>query len=307
LRGSANQNFLFGLSYSGGGYDFKATSLEEVTDWIVAFEKAIVSKMDIQNATPLRSSAPVAFSSSSSSSSQPIPNANLDKYRALVECLTSPAAAETRRAIISVVTKKEEKAVADQMVHVFEITKGTHDFLQSLIVDSISKSARYGTLFRGNDFVEKALTSYCSIVGKDYLRRALKPLFMSVCNSSCDYEIDPSKINPGTDLQANIANLLSMVQMVFAKIASSKFTNVPFPIRRLCRDLAAATKVKYQDGIYSVVGGLFFLRFVCPALTLPNEHGVWDEPLEANAKRALLLVTKTLMNLSNGVEFGKVC
>ena len=54
-----------------------------------------------------------------------------------------------------------------------------------------------------------------------------------------------------------------------------------------------------------MVGGLFFLRFVCPALTVPTEMGVWEGDLTVEAKRALLLITKILMNLSNGVRFGK--
>ena len=58
-----------------------------------------------------------------------------------------------------------------------------------------------------------------------------------------DYEIDPSKAQQGADMSANTANLLSIVEMFLAKITRSKFTNVPYPLRTLCRDLAEATSL----------------------------------------------------------------
>eukprot|EP00008_Paramoeba_atlantica_P002354 CAMPEP_0201502736 /NCGR_PEP_ID=MMETSP0151_2-20130828/84294_1 /ASSEMBLY_ACC=CAM_ASM_000257 /TAXON_ID=200890 /ORGANISM="Paramoeba atlantica, Strain 621/1 / CCAP 1560/9" /LENGTH=257 /DNA_ID=CAMNT_0047896357 /DNA_START=1874 /DNA_END=2647 /DNA_ORIENTATION=+ len=149
------------------------------------------------------------------------------------------------------------------------------------------------------------MTCYCYLVGIDYLKRSLKPLLLSVMNSECGYEIDPAKIPPKETVEDNTVNLLSVSQMFMAKITRSKFTNVPYPVRLLCRQIGSATKERFPHGLYAMVGGLFFLRFVCPALTVPQESGIWDGELSVNAKRALLLITKTLMNLSNGVSFGK--
>jgi len=49
----------------------------------------------------------------------------------------------------------------------------------------------------------------------------------------------------------------------------------------------------------------FFLRFLCPAIVSPEGFGILiDTPLEPDARRALILVSKLLQNLSNGKDIG---
>ena len=79
---------------------------------------------------------------------------------------------------------------------------------------------------------------------------------------------------------------------------------------------------------HHIIGGLFFLRFLCPSLLSPADCGFWEGPIPPagllslppqyfpfllslclsypffSGKRALLLISKTLMNLSNGVSVG---
>jgi len=54
-------------------------------------------------------------------------------------------------------------------------------------------------------------------------------------------------------------------------------------------------------------GGFLFLRFFCPALVQPLQHGLGNviAGLEDPAvRRVLVLVTKVLQNLANKVQFG---
>ena len=53
------------------------------------------------------------------------------------------------------------------------------------------------------------------------------------------------------------------------------------------------------------MGGLFFLRFICPALLQPHLHGVTDEAPSEPTSRTLTLLGKTLINLANLCEFGR--
>lgn len=65
------------------------------------------------------------------------------------------------------------------------------------------------------------------------------------------------------------------------------------------------------------VGALFFLRFLSPALLYPERFGfgppsccriicshALTEPPSPAARRGLVLISKLLQNVANGVEFG---
>mmetsp|Transcript_37048 Transcript_37048/g.58292 ORF Transcript_37048/g.58292 Transcript_37048/m.58292 type:complete len:810 (-) Transcript_37048:107-2536(-) len=307
LRGSATETKTFGLIWSGekgpdsgGSFDLQAKQIGEVVEWMAVLESAFVEDEE----GSFCSLTSISVGSAKKKEKKEVVK-ELGKYEGMVELLTRDENELLRRAVEESVSKKDEKRLAGEMVHVYEMKGKTIEYLEELIGTSIESCVRPNTLFRGNGVTEKALTSYCYLVGSDYLKKALKPLFLSVLNSSCSYEVDPAKIQKKEDLQGNIVNLLSVSEMFMAKITLSKFTNVPYSIRVVCRKLAVATNTKFPDGLYSILGGLFFLRFVCPALTLPTEMGIWPSELPQNAKRALLLISKILMALSNGVRFGK--
>jgi hypothetical protein len=44
------------------------------------------------------------------------------------------------------------------------------------------------------------------------------------------------------------------------------------------------------------------LRFICPALLNPVQMGIYDKPLNEEAVRVLILVSKVVQNLANGIE-----
>jgi hypothetical protein len=59
--------------------------------------------------------------------------------------------------------------------------------------------------------------------------------------------------------------------------------------------------------VWPLVGGFLLLRYVNPALSTPEVYGLLPDGKlpSAKARRNLVLITKILQNLSNGVEFGK--
>jgi neurofibromin 1 len=60
---------------------------------------------------------------------------------------------------------------------------------------------------------------------------------------------------------------------------------------------------RFPDATYSAVGSFIFLRFFCPAIVSPDTVDL-DVPSDAQVRRALLLVTKVIQNIVNGVGFG---
>jgi hypothetical protein len=51
--------------------------------------------------------------------------------------------------------------------------------------------------------------------------------------------------------------------------------------------------------------GIFFLRFVCPALIAPQQFGLRDTPPPGAEQRTLLLLAKVIQMLANDAEFGR--
>lgn len=54
----------------------------------------------------------------------------------------------------------------------------------------------------------------------------------------------------------------------------------------------------------AAVSGFIFLRFICPAIVTPEKHGLLNKPVTSKQRRTLILVSKVLQNLANGVRFG---
>jgi len=64
------------------------------------------------------------------------------------------------------------------------------------------------------------------------------------------------------------------------------------------------TEKKFETGGEKAVGSLMFLRFLSPALVAPHQYGLASHPPSPPMQRKLVLVTKVLQNLANGVQFG---
>lgn len=63
--------------------------------------------------------------------------------------------------------------------------------------------------------------------------------------------------------------------------------------------------LKYPEVNMQIIGGFFFLRFFCPVLIDPTGNKIISEQLSATARRTIVIATKIIQNISNGLEFGK--
>lgn len=78
---------------------------------------------------------------------------------------------------------------------------------------------------------------------------------------------------------------------------------------------------KFPDSEHLVLSGFFFLRFLSPAIVSPYAYGIVDgthtfkhertvlnldaDELPPACARGLVLVSKVIQNLANGIEFGE--
>eukprot|EP01106_Pelomyxa_sp_JSP_P019172 TRINITY_DN9427_c0_g1_i1.p1 TRINITY_DN9427_c0_g1~~TRINITY_DN9427_c0_g1_i1.p1 ORF type:complete len:136 (-),score=28.89 TRINITY_DN9427_c0_g1_i1:49-456(-) len=72
----------------------------------------------------------------------------------------------------------------------------------------------------------------------------------------------------------------------------------------ICNHIKSQVEMKFPDKGNVGVGSFLFLRFYNTAISVPESFGFLQQPLPRDVQRRLLLVTKVLQQLVNGVQFG---
>jgi hypothetical protein len=197
-------------------------------------------------------------------------------------------------------------------------------FVKSVVWQEIQASDSVATLFRANSMATKALDVYMKHVGGDYLRNTLEDVLKCVILFKKPFELDPTRMvteksekvegrkrreaseiidNPET----NAANLIEMNAVVTERIFKSA-QQIPWQLKQLFQMIQTTVKEKFPDNEnvkYTAVSGFIFLRFFAPAVLGPSLFGLKVGIQDQVSSRKLLLIAKTLQNLSNLVEFGQ--
>ncbi|MDP2439718.1 MAG: hypothetical protein Q8P67_28545, partial [archaeon] len=225
----------------------------------------------------------------------------------LIRIMTSPDLTLVK-AVLGMCEIREKDRMAMCLVHLFELNGTTPHLVKTLIEQEIQETqpgtSAAASLFRGNSVATKILTAYSLITGTEYLKKTLKPLLSSVVYSSGGFEIDPNRLGPADSVKDNVQNLLAVVTMFTSKIMRS-VDAVPFHLRKVLAHLSAVIRLKFPDAEVAVLGSFFFLRFICPTIISPLESGIWTDKIPPHSARCLVLISKTLQNLANGVLFGQ--
>ena len=197
---------------------------------------------------------------------------------------------------------------------------------RELIVRDLGKSATLeaNLLFRGNTLLTKSLDLHMKRVGKEYLEETLMEPLRNINSINADCEVDPNRIVNVGDLDKHWRRLILVTSQVWQAISASCF-RCPAELRRIFRHIRACAEDRYGDFLrtvsYSSVSGFLFLRFFCPAILNPKMFALMkgkndfnliyqhvltkylDQP-QANARRTLTLVAKSLQGLANMTTFG---
>jgi hypothetical protein len=189
-----------------------------------------------------------------------------------------------------------------------------NDVLKLLIDTEVQASASsVGTLFRRNSLASKVLTAYLNYYGNRYLISRLQNFVQQLDDADEDLEVDPHRVNPESgkvDTKKNMKIILKKLEELLKFILDAP-NEVPYEIRESNYILSQSVSqvfAKENKGnavVHTAVGGAMFLRFICPALTSPHLNGLLKNAPKRKAHRTLMIVTKILQNLANGVEFGK--
>ncbi|KAL9654576.1 hypothetical protein ABK040_006640 [Willaertia magna] len=174
------------------------------------------------------------------------------------------------------------------------------DLVKSAISVEIACAESAGTLFRRNSLSSKLVTLFFKVFGLRYLTKTIKPFLIKLIKENKSIEIDDEKVS--TEIAEKNAELLKgLCQNVLDIIFNSK-KECPIQIRDVLTHTLKKTEEKYPNCGELCVGGLLFLRFICPSLVTPQLFGLIKDSPPKNAQRTLTLITKILQNIANQIK-----
>ncbi|KAJ3321149.1 hypothetical protein HDV06_004602 [Boothiomyces sp. JEL0866] len=208
-----------------------------------------------------------------------------------------------------------------------------HGLVKSIIKQEIEQSDDAKTLFRANSMASKALDVYMKYVATDFLRATLEDVLRAIIMSKLPVELDPTRFEKvaekseksdkadrvdskkktaqekekDNDPEVNAANLIKLNTIITERIFSSA-SKMPSTLKDIFHLIQSTVAKKFPGNdivSYTSVSGFIFLRFFAPAILGPSLFGLKVGILDPPSSRKLLLIAKTLQNLSNLVEFGQ--
>lgn len=225
------------------------------------------------------------------------------RYTPLVELLSNEDLALVNA--VCVTAGAEQDVVLESLIHILDAHKMTLPIIKLGITREIEKTKSAATLFRGNTMATKLMTAFTKMTGRQYLSDTVKALLedlVNQLNSGSSVEIDPEKQDE--DHAKNMEVLVKVCQGFLDSIVGS-IRSCPVPFRLMAAHLREEVVRAYPEAKYISVGGFIFLRFFCPAILSPDSVTPPLLPsVDARTRRALILVSKCLQNLANGIEFG---
>jgi len=195
----------------------------------------------------------------------------------------------------------EQEQLLKSVIKVLDAHKRTLPIIKLTITTEVSQTSNPHTLFRGNSVATKLMTSYTKMTGRKYLRE-VQPLVQNVVSNCKGFEVDPVK-GKDQDIQENMIKLKSTCQAFVDSIIAS-LDRCPLPFREMANHLHSEVAKKFPGSKHTAVAGFIFLRFFCPAILSPDTVGLIDGEIPTDARRPLILISKSIQNLANGQKFG---
>jgi hypothetical protein len=197
----------------------------------------------------------------------------------------------------------EADKIAKALVVIFQDHDKVLTLLQAFIAEEVNTTESAGTLFRSNSMVSKMFKFYSRLIGLPYLYETIGPELCELIEEELGLEVDPEKMEEGTDLDEMRWMLMAQSQKILKSILNN-IERCPPQFRVLFAHIKKCVAERFPENVNTTIGGFIFLRFFCPAVSSPEAYGIVEEPPSASARRLLILITKVLQNLSNDVEFG---
>lgn len=200
-----------------------------------------------------------------------------------------------------------KKEILKSLVGAFEMRNRSSWLLKAVSNAEVEETWDLSVLFRGNSVASSCLDIYMRTAGRQVLDTTLRPILRELWRSQKSCELDPVRITKGMDVKKNLAYFLETMNWIWDSIQNT-LDKMPPTIRAALAHLRAKVSNKWPNDAnakYTAVTSFLFLRFFCPALMAPHSFDMVDEVPNASLSRNLALLSKTLMNLANFIQYGQ--
>merc|ERR1711916_169294 len=153
--------------------------------------------------------------------------------------------------------------------------------------------------------VLECLYQYNSVHGKrDAAKAEGTELDEGFGASSVGLEVDPTRLTDADSLDVNKYKLMTTCQTFLESIYRSS-SRCPASLKEVLDYVGSSVGSAYPNKQVQGMGGFYFLRLFCPAITSPQEYRISSDEVSRDERRYLVLVAKVIQNAANGVKFGK--
>eukprot|EP01113_Clastostelium_recurvatum_P022534 TRINITY_DN2692_c0_g1_i2.p1 TRINITY_DN2692_c0_g1~~TRINITY_DN2692_c0_g1_i2.p1 ORF type:complete len:1111 (+),score=281.62 TRINITY_DN2692_c0_g1_i2:55-3387(+) len=209
-------------------------------------------------------------------------------------------------------TLDEIREMCSSLLIVFESHNDTLRLLKWAIASEVAATKRAAVLFREDNIYTQLVRQYLQMAGRTFLHDALGPIIRKIAESRKSYEIEESRIqtNHTADRDSQIKKAVRKIGKRVRSLLTSAMQLAdlcPSTIRDVCHFLKMEAATKFVEGAgrlqdnrpgREVVGAILFLRFICPAIIMPESINITCTPTPAG-RRGLVLVAKVLQHLAN--------
>ena len=225
----------------------------------------------------------------------------------------------------------EQEMLAKGLVFVAVYHDFAPEMIQTVIRAEVTACLEENTLFRSNSVASKMYKFYSRIVGIKYLYHCIARVIMelevlgqksiaadakdpedkekdsanavSLLNVTMELDTQMDFVTEGTiDTDTNLLQLQLICQKILTVLTKKTLRDIPAPLRRIFIEIDRSVSQKFPgsiDAVYKGLGGLFFLRFVCPAITAPHVYGLLERPPNEATQRQLVLIGKVIQSIAN--------
>jgi hypothetical protein len=232
------------------------------------------------------------------------------KYRLLVQILCSDP--RYAKALADVTAPSQHDKLADALTNVSYEIGASLGIIKALINLEFNRKHQHPfTILRVNSIVTKMIGRYARKVGTDYLVKLIGGLVKDIYDrESEDWELEKEKMT-GDDLEKRVeenkAKVVDVCQAFVDRITSKVMIDeMPRALRAICYFMVyngELYKLDYEKLVLPLVSGFVMLRYIVPAITLPNSYGLHTKAPTGNCRKNLTLVAKILQKLANGEKF----
>jgi hypothetical protein len=188
-----------------------------------------------------------------------------------------------------------------------------------LVANEISGCDSSGLLFRNNSFSTKYLILYFKFFGTNYLINHFSIFIQNLIQDDLNLDIDPL-IKDEESIKNNISAITKCIYQIF-EILINSIGDFPDHLKYLLYKIKIESEKKFKSNFILKkdfgdisVGALFFLRFLCPSLgkpiiindeVSPYSSFLSNEQPGENSSKTLLIISKIIQTLANGVNIEK--